>query len=257
MTLMVQGDHVRKLFRLFGEARELGADPIGVRAHLLDGICGLLGAQVAAMVEVDDFRPGGVGFIRAVVDRGWGTPGERATAFEPLAAQGSVADPALARMMHEPAAVVTRRRQDLVGDQAWYRSALVMDTRRPARIDHAIYSVCAGRRPGAVHGMCVNRPWGDRPFTEEESALVHLFHEECSFVYASLDPPVAPPPARALSRREKQTLEALLSGASEKQIAAKLGLSPHTVHQYVKAIYRAFTVQSRAELLARVLGERR
>jgi DNA-binding NarL/FixJ family response regulator len=107
--------------------------------------------------------------------------------------------------------------------------------------------------------MCVNRPWGDRPFTEEESNLAHLFHEECSFVYASLEAPAEPPSpvVRALSRREKQTLEALLAGASEKQIAAKLALSPHTVHQYVKAIYRAFAVQSRGELLAKVLREKR
>jgi DNA-binding NarL/FixJ family response regulator len=54
-----------------------------------------------------------------------------------------------------------------------------------------------------------------------------------------------------LSPRMKQTLEHLLHGYSEKQIARKLGLSPHTVHVYVKAIYRGFQVNSRGELLAR------
>jgi len=60
-------------------------------------------------------------------------------------------------------------------------------------------------------------------------------------------------PARAvsLSPRMRQTLERLLAGDSEKEIAARLGLSPHTVHVYVKTLYRRFDVCSRGELFAR------
>jgi len=53
-----------------------------------------------------------------------------------------------------------------------------------------------------------------------------------------------------LPPRVGQTLELLLAGDSEKQIAAKLKLSPHTVHDYVKRVYRQFGVGTRAELLA-------
>jgi DNA-binding NarL/FixJ family response regulator len=49
----------------------------------------------------------------------------------------------------------------------------------------------------------------------------------------------------------RQTLRRLLSGDCEKQIALRLGVSPNTVHVYVKAIYRAYGVSSRGELLAR------
>lgn len=59
---------------------------------------------------------------------------------------------------------------------------------------------------------------------------------------------------RALSPRATQTLGELLGGASEKEIADRMGLSAHTVHQYVKSIYRAFGVRSRAELMARCLA---
>jgi DNA-binding CsgD family transcriptional regulator len=48
----------------------------------------------------------------------------------------------------------------------------------------------------------------------------------------------------------EQTLRSLLGGDSEKQVAAKLGLSQHTVHVYVKALYRKYGVSSRGELLA-------
>jgi DNA-binding CsgD family transcriptional regulator len=50
--------------------------------------------------------------------------------------------------------------------------------------------------------------------------------------------------------RLRQTLELLLHGDGEKQIAGKLKLSQHTVHGYVKEVYRRFGVNSRAELLA-------
>lgn len=57
-----------------------------------------------------------------------------------------------------------------------------------------------------------------------------------------------------LSPRARQTLERLLAGDSEKQIAAKLQLSQNTVHVYVKSVYRSFGVSSRGELLARFVG---
>jgi DNA-binding CsgD family transcriptional regulator len=46
-------------------------------------------------------------------------------------------------------------------------------------------------------------------------------------------------------------LRCLLEGDGDKQIAARLGLTRHTMNQYVKTIFRHFGVQSRAELLAR------
>jgi DNA-binding CsgD family transcriptional regulator len=56
-----------------------------------------------------------------------------------------------------------------------------------------------------------------------------------------------------ISPRAAQTLELLLDGGSEKQIAAQLGISRHTVHVYVKFLYRHFGVCSRGELMAFVL----
>ena len=51
--------------------------------------------------------------------------------------------------------------------------------------------------------------------------------------------------------RLRQVLDCLLEGDSEKQVAARLGVTPPTVNQYVKAVYRHFRVNSRAELMAR------
>jgi len=59
------------------------------------------------------------------------------------------------------------------------------------------------------------------------------------------------PDGGRLSPRLAQTLERLLAGDSEKEIAARLRRSPNTVHVYVKELYRRFEVNSRGELLSR------
>ena len=64
-------------------------------------------------------------------------------------------------------------------------------------------------------------------------------------------PPTIPLEDLGLSTRLRQTLQGLLAGEAEKQIAYRLNLSPHTVHVYVKGLYRHFGVSSRGELLAR------
>jgi DNA-binding NarL/FixJ family response regulator len=54
-----------------------------------------------------------------------------------------------------------------------------------------------------------------------------------------------------LPPRLQQTMRSLLAGDSEKQAAAKMGVSPHTVHVYVKTLYRRYNVSSRGELLSK------
>ena len=53
-----------------------------------------------------------------------------------------------------------------------------------------------------------------------------------------------------LSETQVRVLRRLLTGKSEKEIAAELYVSPHTVHSHVQAIYRELSVKSRAELMS-------
>ncbi len=59
--------------------------------------------------------------------------------------------------------------------------------------------------------------------------------------------------AVGLSPRMRQTLERLIAGDSEKQIAGRLKVSPNTVHVYVKQLYKRFGANSRGELLSRFI----
>lgn len=53
-----------------------------------------------------------------------------------------------------------------------------------------------------------------------------------------------------LTQAERRILPELLSGASEKVIAHRLGLSQGTAHQYITGVYRKFGVRGRAEFMA-------
>ena len=59
--------------------------------------------------------------------------------------------------------------------------------------------------------------------------------------------------ASQLSLRMRETLLQLLTGVHEKEIADRMGISPHTVHQYVKALYQHFDVGTRAQFMAMLL----
>jgi DNA-binding NarL/FixJ family response regulator len=100
-----------------------------------------------------------------------------------------------------------------------------------------------------VVALSLHRAWGARAFSERERRLFDAFHRACVFLH---EPPhdLAPAMLRGLRPRLRDALRGLVRGLGEKQLAAELGLSPHTVHDYVKALYRHFGVQSRAELLA-------
>jgi DNA-binding CsgD family transcriptional regulator len=121
--------------------------------------------------------------------------------------------------------------------------------------DSVLYTIYAPPDRGMVVGFSLHRPWGGQPFSERERRLVDVFHRECVFLH---EPPSDLPPTilRGLAPRLRETLLGLVRGRSEKQLAADAGLSPHTVHDYVKALHRHFGVQSRSELLARCLAVR-
>jgi DNA-binding CsgD family transcriptional regulator len=100
--------------------------------------------------------------------------------------------------------------------------------------------------------LLLHRPL-DRPaLTEEEANLVRLFLGERSRRVKSFELP-AGARLEELTPRLRVTLGWLLRGAAEKEIASHLGLSVHTVHQYVKALYRVHGVSSRPQLMARCL----
>ena len=62
-------------------------------------------------------------------------------------------------------------------------------------------------------------------------------------VFKPHEAPAGPP----LSEREREVLEAIASGATNREIAGSLFLSPHTVKEHTSSLYRKLGVRNRAE----------
>ena len=58
-------------------------------------------------------------------------------------------------------------------------------------------------------------------------------------------------PATPLSDREREVLTLIASGATNREIAERLFLSPHTVKEHASAVYRKLGVKNRAEAARR------
>jgi DNA-binding CsgD family transcriptional regulator len=229
---------VRRIFRLIGEVRELGAQPGLWRPHMITRLQKLLSAEIVISSEVH-FRSSsgtGPGARMRVVDIGWGCDAEQ-----------NVWQIHTERDDERPEAYW------LLAGKSQPSEALVPV--RPAKTLHGGTCFVLSQYPlahlGAVDQLGLHRTSADRPFTASEHRLVRLFHVELGRLWKRDALRHAEDPSAALPPRLTQTLSALLDGLSEKQIALKLELSQHTVHNYVKALHQRFEVSSRGELLAK------
>ena len=247
---------VRAVFRLVGECRELGIDSTLWRRHMLSELLRLTGGKVAmgGPAAVRD------GFLQPdpapAVDLGWDGARERALFAQFLGDNMHLKDPALTAFgpllgtLPSPLSSLTRCRRQLVDNTTWYRSAAYCDYHRPSGTDDGMMSVVSLGK-GKVHGIALFRPPNERPFEPRHRKLLHLFHRELA---PDLLKDLAPPgcdPITTLSPRLRDVLVCLLEGDSEPQAAARLGLTRDTTHQYVKALFRQFNVNSRSQLMAR------
>lgn len=256
----LRSDQVRRLLRVITEAHELSPYRGERASHVVSGLRKILGAVVGGCLIDRDFRPKGRGAFTVVALEGWDP--STLPVLQVLGREGNAFNPGIRALMRvcppRAAATITATRRQLVDDRDWYGSPYVENYVRVAHLDHALYSSKRDRAPGVVHGLGFYRASNDRPFDEEDRNLLHLFHLECEDMLgdsgaadADCATPVLLPP------RERQTLDLLLAGLADKEIAARLGISPHTVNHYTKSIYRRFGVNSRMALLAGHSARRR
>jgi DNA-binding CsgD family transcriptional regulator len=247
---------VRGVYLLLGECRDLGLDADGWRQHLLAGLCRLTKAQVGMCGEAEVV--GGPGGLRplSLQDTGW-APGARESFAEYQRTQRALDDPFLVRFFRTRGRLVTRTREQVMADQEWYASAEYNDAFRPAGVDDGLLSAFALGRPGLTDTLALHRPPGDRRFAGRDRRLVRMLHRDLGPLVGTALAASWEPSLSGLSPRLREALDGLLAGDSVKEIAARLGLRPRTVEDYVKGLHRHFGVSSRGELLARALRRRR
>src|SRR5690242_13346962 len=64
-------------------------------------------------------------------------------------------------------------------------------------------------------------------------------------------PPKAEQPAPMLTEREREVLDLIAAGSTNREIAKQLYLSPHTVKEHTSALYRKLRARNRAEAVQR------
>jgi DNA-binding CsgD family transcriptional regulator len=244
--------HVRDAYRLIGECRDLGGDPVLWQPHMLAGLCRLLDVTQATGGEAWWRRPrepvqplSAFGFTEDADAHAQWLAYHRAV--------GPADDPFFHALARVPGRLVTRTRAQLVPDAAWFRSPSFTIYRRPARIVHEMTSILETTDDGGVSVIALNRTAGAPEFSPREQRLFRFFHREIGRLIRRALASATEAGPDTLSPRLRQTLACLVEGDDEKRVATRLGLSQATVHQYVTMLYRRFGVRSRAQLLAHVV----
>lgn len=250
-------EQVERIIDWVGRLREPAARAKGAdgRTHmLLEAACNLLDARAGVLVVGVTRRwTAGHGAVRAF------THGlERAVAQRVIAAMihegAHPVDPAARHLLDEAMRSPENHRRTtlghhLVDGQVWSATDFARGLLKPCGLGEGIYSATV---PGQGQVACIGlwRPARSRRrFTPADVEMLDLLHAHGANVYREEELPPGVD-GHQLSPRKQETFWKLLDGQGEKQIAVEMGLSPNTVHHYVKAIYRHFNVSSRAELLA-------
>jgi DNA-binding CsgD family transcriptional regulator len=243
-------DSIRNVYRLVREICELGDDPMAWRRHMLAE----LQKQCGALQTVSLLLPLTLDATRTqqFVEVGHGFDDHAARIYQAYIAAGDFTpNPMTPAIMSRFGSPLTLSRCEAVDDRDWHRSIYFNEVCRGMGADDSIVSLAPIERGACVMVLGVSRELGDGEFGRREHALVKLFHEELAHVIQT--PPLGwRDPHADLSPRQRQLITLLGSGKSEKQIAAHLILSRHTVHNYMKALYRKFGASSQTELLAKV-----
>jgi DNA-binding CsgD family transcriptional regulator len=248
----IRTERARRIIQIGREASEI-ADQAARRQHLANRVRQLVGAALVFVATDDDVGPGARGnLVAAAVDN---FDARVQPAFDTLCERGCAYNPAIERMqaasLNLHVGEVTALGLDkLLGAKAWRRSEFYQQFMRPAGVDHGLYGAMRIDQSSCDVLACW-RETTDRPFDEEQQAEIELLMLEFGHLWRR--------PTRAeawpgrLPPRYRRTFDLLLTSRSEKQIAAELGLTAASLHEYVKALYRLLGVSSRAELLVRAL----
>jgi DNA-binding CsgD family transcriptional regulator len=251
----IKAAEVRALFLLLGECRELGDDPIVWRQHFYGQLAKMLGADAIAGAEMHNCLTGRMhspGAVLVGFEQGISVEGLKITW------EWNAIDPNLSTLWREfrPALEaspegLTAARGQLLSDDAWYRCNDYQMAGRLSGTDAVMHSFLSIDGRDFYDGIAFMRGEGEQQFGEHEVALASLVHQETTRLTGGPLAQFEEPRPTQLTPRVRQVLACLLEGDTDKQVAARLDLSPHTVNQYTKQIFRHFGVTSRTELLAR------
>lgn len=228
--------------------------------HLLKALCALVDAQNATwmgVVRMADILPG---------DPAHGWRPRTIRFLHPSRPLDDAAKAQFKNLEHGSVDATTIRNVALAGTfranrlidlvpESWFDSAYYQIYYRGIGNHDTIWAAFPLSEDAEIY-FGIHRDGGHPRFSSAECAIVAYalrglkwFHRQQMLSHGLL---VARTP---LTPVERDVLQGLLTGQSEKQIATTLDKSYHTIHEYVSSIFRKFGVNNRAALMALWLGK--
>jgi len=243
---------VQKILRLVGGAAELWYEPSLQRQFTLDSLCRLLNARMGVCFTIGDCVYGGQTPCPDFTQVGLDDCG--ASLWQKYLKTGTPRDPVMDVLSAVQGRVITFTRREAVADTDWLNSDHYKKLRKPLGLGPSLYVKINAQSIDRQTLVLLCRATGAEAFSERDAYLVDLCLSEMAWPFTA-EMNYVDPKLESLQPRLKKVMMLLLEGDSEKQVAFKLGLSPHTVHEYVKDLYSELKVSSRGELLAQWVGK--
>ncbi len=156
--------------------------------------------------------------------------------------------------MQEAGQHFTRRRAQMVEDGPWYDDPHTK-TYRQGWIDDCIFSIYPVEpETGVWSGIGLHRLWGRPAFSPRDARIAHIIAAEVAWLHHEAVPQDRGDGTQHLAPRLRPVLVMLMVGRTRKSIAHDLGLSIHTVGDYIKDIYTHFGVSGRVDLMHRFMS---
>ena len=253
-AVMLRTREIRAVYRLLGEVRALGDDPLRWPFHALHGLRELMQSKIALCGVISLPTPTEPAKNEILHVVGLDDEKEIDRIFA-LNRDKGLRDPYGSRWFanRKPPRFSCCTRQEVLSDEDFYSDPGFELWYGSFGLDQLCSSQFIALSIGKMVGLMALRPTGAPAFNKRDKRLLTMFHIEMARMWKD---DLATPDdfkVRDLAPRLREVLWMLCMGDSEKQIAGKLGLSQHTVHDYVKALHKHFQVNSRGALLSKVL----
>jgi DNA-binding CsgD family transcriptional regulator len=161
---------------------------------------------------------------------------------------GCQADLISQRMIQEQIPVHTLSMQSL---PAWQQSNLYQQLFRPYRLEHGVVAPLVGG--GQVVGGIYLLRGDDLPaFNEGDLIQLSCLCQHLSVRLAGLQLAIAAASTDGLTPREQDIVDLVAQGLTNREIGAKLHISPDAVKQTLKRVFRKLNVSARTAMVAKL-----
>ena len=245
---------IRDMVRVLAEIATVGGEIQAKRQHLIHRLGELIGADAWIWSMLGEYDPAPTGGHPHTVFLTGGLDDNQLALY--LKSQehpdmGRLTEGILSEFQQRQVHL-TRIQPQITSDE-FYQSTEVSRILGEAELGPVLLSI-RPVRSGQVGVITLFRKLGAPHFTERDSRIAHILISEVGWLHDDSWPNHPRHEISDLSPRLRSVLALLLHGEARKSIADKLGLSIHTVGDYIKLGYRHFAVHSQAELIRRFVS---